>query len=138
LGAGVRQLEIVALGGSAAEHERLAGRPGLFEAARSGVGSYLAAAAGQGLSADVVGYVPACRHNVSQLPQVLAWLAEIGVSAAHLDALALKDSDQNHAWLQASLETATLNRVAAFVSGWTRPMGSLYDIAPWRVVGEGA
>jgi hypothetical protein len=134
LSAGVRQLEVVLLGGQEA-HDLLSGRPGLFDAARSGVSTFVGQA---GLARErvvVTGFVSLCRHSIEDAAQAVAALGSMGAVAVQLDAVSLPDTESNSRLLDAVLETATINRVAAFVTGWRRPVGSLREAPPWRIIG---
>jgi MoaA/NifB/PqqE/SkfB family radical SAM enzyme len=133
LNAGVRHLEVVTLGATAATHDALAGHPGHLVAARQGVAAFRDAADAAGVEVFVSGIVTVCRHNVAELPDIVASLADIGVRAVCLDACTLKRTDERDALLLAALETATLNRVAACVTGWPVLPPLPYDRAPWVV-----
>jgi len=128
--AGVRQLEVVLLGGSAHSHDRLAEKPGLFEAAAAGVAAWRAAATDAGDRTFVSVRVPVCRHNEADLPQVAAVAAAWRCEAVHF---VVTGDAASEAVLAAALETATVHGVAAFVSGAAVP-SQVYATSLWREV----
>lgn len=124
LHAGVRHFEIVVLG-SRETHDRLTGRPGLFDAARAGASSVFAQAERLGVDIFVSGLVPVCRHNATVLAEAVASLASLGAAAVVIDTASHLPTLVE---LQPALDTAAVNAVAASVSSSDRtPM-------PWRLV----
>jgi hypothetical protein len=59
-------------------------------------------------------------------------LARAGAAAAVIDATGLAPTDAHAAWLDAALQTATVNRLAASVMSWDRPVEVPFDRAAWR------
>lgn len=127
--AGVRQLEVVLLGGSAHSHDRLAEKPGLFEAASAGVAAWRSAAAEAGDRTFVSLRAPVCRHNEADLPQIAAVAAAWRCEAVHF----VVTGDAAPEALSAALETATVHGVAAFVTGAPVP-SQVYAAPLWREV----
>jgi MoaA/NifB/PqqE/SkfB family radical SAM enzyme len=78
LHAGVRHVELVALGGDAATHDRLSGRPGLFDAMMAGTASYAQTARSTERSVAITGHIPVCRHTAPQLSATVRALARMG------------------------------------------------------------
>lgn len=132
LSAGVRHLEIVLLG-VGPTHDALADRAGLFDAAVAGAQAFTAAAHSASVQAAVSVRVIACRHNAEHLPETLAAAASLGAISAVIDATALKPTAENERFIFSALESATVNRVAASVIGWSRPLDAPFDRAPWLV-----
>lgn len=130
--AGVTHLELVLVGGDAATHDRLTKRPGAFEAACAGAREFAVAAR---TSALLSGRVPLCRHAVAEAPATVALLASLGAVAVELDASSLTGSSEHAALLAAACETATVNRVAAWVTGWDGDLPVPYVTPPWRTEG---
>ena len=89
--AGIRHLEVVLLGASVETHDRLAGRPGLFEAALAGTRAFTAAAAMAGAEIFVSVDVPVCRHNVGELALASAAAARLGASAVTFSVAGLSE-----------------------------------------------
>lgn len=128
--AGVRQLEVVLLGGSAHSHDRLAERPGLFEAAAAGVAAWRAAAAEAGERTFVSLRVPVCRHNEADLPHIAAVAAAWHCEAIHFVA---GDDVASSDVVAAAFETATVHGVAAFVTA-ASVQPQVYATPLWREV----
>lgn len=127
--AGVTHLELVLLAGGAEDHDRLCGAPGGFASAVSGVSAYRAIAREGGV---FTGHIPLCRHNVKFAPGTMAKFAELGAVAVDVDVCALKRSEENEALVSAALQTATVNRMAAFVSGGPVGAWSAHRMAPYE------
>lgn len=132
IAAGVRHLEAVFLS-DAANHDRLTGRAGLFEAATRGVRIFTAAAAAADARCVLTGYIPLCPHNVQTAAFAVAHLASLGAVAVHVDAAQAKQRDEAH--VIAALDTGAALGVAAFVTGWPSPVDRPYDRLPWLVEG---
>lgn len=131
LAAGVRQIEVVVLAGSAEDHDRLSGRPGLFAASCEGVRLFIRAAEAIGAHVVVTGLVPLCAHNERFAPDAVAALARMGASAVLLDA-----SDHaacSLAAVEAALDTATVNAMAGSATG-VSGIPDVYSQTPWRVL----
>lgn len=127
--AGVTHLELVLVGGDAAAHDRLTKRPGAFDSACAGAREFIAAARS---SALLSGRIPLCRHAVADAPATVALLASLGAVAVELDASSLNGSPAHAGLLAAACETATVNRVAAWVTGWDGELPVPYVTPPWR------
>lgn len=135
LGAGVHQLEVVILGGPDT-HDALSGRAGLFQSASAGAAAFLSEATRLGKRVAVSGHVPICRHNIAETPAAVAALASFGATAVHIDASAYDDARSEAPQLiAAALETATVNRLAAYVTGWDGRIDPVFTRAPWEYVG---
>jgi len=138
LGAGVRHLQLVVLGGAGA-HDRLADRPGLFDAASQGARAFIAAAQRGGEHVAVTGLVPVCAHNVPELPAAVAALASAGAVAVEFavqptaaDARGFSD------WLASAIDTGTVNGVWVTVTGVEPqrvPRSALHAISPFSTSG---
>ncbi len=116
LHAGVRHLELVLLG-DPATHDRLSCREGLCAATASGAAAFTAAASSSRVDVCVAGLVPVCPHNASILPEAVAALAAMGATSVCFDARAHRWRPAEEPLLRAALDTAALNRLAAFVRG---------------------
>lgn len=127
--AGVTHLTLVLRGGDAATHDRLTGHPGSFAAADRGARGFLAA----GPAAVLSGLLPLCRHTVEHAPSAIAAFAAMGAIAVDIDATGIRAKPQSDAFIRAALETAAVNRVAAWVTGWAGERPALDTVAPWRV-----
>lgn len=130
VGAGVRQIEVVVLG-DAQEHDRMAGRQGLFAAAGAGVASFRSAAEDAGEKVAISAYVPLCEHNQEVASIAVATACSWGVTAVHIDAERLAPSGATGALLDAAVETAIVNGVCGYVTG--AGFGE-YGPAPWNEV----
>jgi len=132
--AGVRQIEVVLLGGDAATHDALAGRVGLFDAALEGLGEWASAALTQSAQIAVCALIPVCAHNLTQLPAAVSACASAGaVSVALRVPAALADSSAAREWIGAALDTGTVNGVWVSVQGApadTLPRSPLYALSP--------
>jgi len=84
LNAGVHHIEAIVLAGDAALHDELAGRPGLFGAAFSGLAKYRSAANEAGQSVAITGSVPVCRHNAPHVVAAVGALATAGAVCVEL------------------------------------------------------
>jgi hypothetical protein len=131
--AGVGHLELVLLG-DGETHDRLAARPGLFESARLGAAAFAAAAADRSPVA-ITGRLPLCKHNIAVAPAAVVGLAAMGAIAVTLECSGLKQSDTNESLVAAALDTATVNRVAAYAEGWSGEVPPAHRQAPWGVQG---
>ena len=132
LSAGVQQLEVVILGGVDA-HDALTGRAGLFQSASAGVAAFLSEAGRLGKRVAVTGYVPVCRHTIAETPGAVAALGSLGATAVHIDASAFGGAQSEASpFISAALETATVNRLAAFVTGWSGGIDPVFGRAPWE------
>jgi hypothetical protein len=129
LDAGVRQVEVVLLGGEEA-HDRLTGRPGLHAAALAGMRTFRDIAQAAGLRVFVAGRVTLCRHNAAAAAFAVADLASVGALAVHIDVGTLRASDEEG--MRAALETAAANGLAAFVTGNDFRPPRPQETAPWR------
>lgn len=133
LAAGVRQIEVVLLAGTAEDHDRLSGRRGLFAAAAQGAASFLAAAESAGEPVVVTGVVPLCAHTQPGLPETVLAFARMGAVAVIIDARGARDVSSE--LIGAALDTATMNAMAGSVlgvEGLPQPCASL----PWVVRGQ--
>ena len=132
--AGVRHLELLVLGDKEA-HDRLTGRPELFEAACAGAAAFTATGA-QLSPVLVTGRVPLCKHNIARAPAAVAELGRMGAIAVVLDCAALKPSDANAALVDAALDTGTVNRVAVHAEAWSLNVPDAHRRAPSSVLGR--
>lgn len=131
LSAGVTLIEFVLLGHDPASHDTMARRAGLFDAATGGLRAYRAAAEATGQFVYLAALVPVCRHNVESLPLTVAAAAAAGATSITLDtARAPRDTED---YVEAALETAAVNLLAASVVGGGGPDSSVAR-RPWDVV----
>ncbi len=131
VGAGVRQLEVVLLGGDAESHDVLVGRAGAFEAAAAGVSAFRSAAAATGAHVAITGRIPVCRHVREGIAATVHALARMGAVAIDLAPTAGIELDV--ARLNAARETAVVNGTWLRLASETGALGS-----PWRLLGERA
>ncbi len=134
LAVGVRQLELIVLAEGEA-HDKLTGRPGLYAAMERGAAAFRSAAERSGAAIALAAFAPACRHSISHLPHALLGAASLGAESATIDVSALSATPANVALVRAGLDTATVNRVAAYVTGWPQVHDALYDRSVAPVVG---
>lgn len=110
LEAGVLHVRVTLLGGEAASHDRLIGRPGAFEAARGGMATYLEAMKGASSRAMLSGYVPVGRHNYEELTELVGAFVTAG---ARYVALRIVDPELSASvaapWLAAAYDTGVMN-----------------------------
>ncbi len=74
--------------------------------------------------------VPVCRHNVGELPLIAAAAAGLGASAVTFSVTGLSERPEHAALLDAALETATVNRLAAHARGWAHVVPAAYAVGP--------
>ena len=128
LGAGVRHLEVVLLGGDASTHDALVGRQGAFAAATAGISAFGSVAAAQGAHVAVTGRIPLCRHNRDDLlatVQALVALGAIAIQLVNVDDVALDDGR-----LAAASQAAVANGV------WLDGAAGRRLGEPWRLGGR--
>lgn len=129
LAAGVRQLQVVMLAGTAHTHDALASRPGLFDAATAGVASFLAAARASRTTVAFTGLVPVCGHNLAELPATVAALAQAGAVAVEIAASPGVASSPGFAdWVSAAIDTGLVNGVWVSVTGPAPSKSSSADL----------
>ncbi len=121
LAAGVLHIEVILLGGDAATHDRVTGRPGLFDAAHAGVAAYRAAAAEP---VAITGFVPVCRHTAPHLSETVRALAEWGAGSVEL--WTEQDHHVDPIVTAAAFQTATVNGMCLHGPGVPDA-----GIAPW-------
>lgn len=135
--AGVRHVEAVLLGAGEA-HDELAGLPGGFASAMTGLALLRNAAENGAKTVAVTGRVPVCRHNLEHVGPAVAALAQAGAVAIELavsegaaDAAALT----RH--LAPAVETGVVNGVWVSVSGLPSEkfgaLAPLHAVAPSEV-----
>jgi MoaA/NifB/PqqE/SkfB family radical SAM enzyme len=138
LGAGVRHLQVVVLGGQDA-HDRLADRPGLFDAASQGVRAFIAAARHGGVRVAVTGIVPVCAHNVPELPAAVAALASAGAVAVEIAVQPAAAQVRGFSdWLASAIDTGTVNGLWVTVTGLEAPRvprSALHAVSPFSTSG---
>ena len=137
--AGVRQVEVVLLGGDASIHDALAGRAGLFDAALEGLRAFSSAALAVDAHVAVCAFIPVCAHNLTQLPAAVSACASAGAVSAVLSMpAALSGSSAAREWIGAALDTGTVNGVWVSVQGVaadTLPRSPLYARSPTSTLG---
>ena len=126
IGAGVRHLSFALLGGTAGVHDALVDEPGSLDALTAGVRSYRAAAEAEDLAVCVTAVIPACRHNLRDLPAAVGCAVDIGADAV-LVRVEDGGADLSHAlpWLAAACDTGVVNGV--WVELWGVPFCMLED-----------
>lgn len=130
LSAGVTQIEVVILGADAHTHDRLSGRSGLFEAARSGLATYRERANTAGLPIALIALARVCKHNVGQLSAMVAEVAGWGVSSI--------DVEVAPGVMLAPGAVADAHQAAMMNGVWLRRAGDVGEaIEPWVHVGVG-
>jgi hypothetical protein len=116
--AGVRHVRFALLAGTEGMHDALAGAPGMLDATREGIASYRQAASAEDLDVSVTALVPVCRHNLSDLPCVIAVAVGCGVDRVEVR---LSDVDVEIAsavpWITAACDTGVVNGVWVEVEG---------------------
>jgi hypothetical protein len=123
--AGVRQLRVTLLGGSPGTHDALFGKPSAFEAALMGMRAFVRAGDEADVAISLTALVPVCRHNVRDLPAVVAVAGEAGA-----DSVLLRIDDGGVdlgaalPWLTAACDTGVVNGV------WVEVEGLPYCMAP--------
>ncbi len=139
VGAGVTQLEVVVLGGSDESHDSLARRQGLLQAAGAGIAAFLAEGASHAQPLRVGALIPLCRHTIGEAPAAVAWAARAGADSVRFDAAGLRLSARELPLLRAALDTATINGVAAWVTGAVdAPLSPAYLRGPYDVAAVSA
>jgi len=140
LAAGVRHLQVVMLAGSAGKHDGLSGRVGLFEAASAGVSAFVAAAHASHENVAVMGFVPACAHNMSELPAAVAALARLGALAVEIavspEAGGVRGLSD---WTSSAIDTGLVNGVWVYLTGAGTAGVSpseLRCVMPFKLVGR--
>jgi len=137
LAAGVRHLQVVCLAGTAEAHDALASRPGLFDAAESGLASFLAAAQASHAHVAVTGIVPACSHNLPELPTAVAALTRTGALAVEIAASpGIADTPGFADWVSAAIDTGLVNGVWVSVTGIEpskTPRSQLHAVTPFSL-----
>jgi hypothetical protein len=125
MAAGVRHLRVTLLGGSSGTHDALLGKPCAFEAALMGMRAFVRAGQEAEVAISMTALVPVCRHNVRDLPAVVAAAGEAG---AHSVLLRIDDGgvDLGAAlpWMNAACDTGVVNGV------WVEVEGLPYCMAP--------
>ena len=138
LGAGVRHLQVVLLGG-AATHDDLTGRTGLFDAAMRGVGAFRSAAQAAGACVAVTALIPACAHNVADLPAAVAALAAAGAVTVMIAPTAAARQARGFAdWIAAAVDTGMVNGVWVTVADMEAshvPRSPLHAVSPFSLAG---
>lgn len=137
LAAGVRQLQAVLLAGNAAAHDSLTSREGLFDAAVSGLASFLAVARSARVHVAITGLVPACNHNLPELPGTVAALARAGALAVELAASPAVAANTGFSeWTNAAIDTGLVNGIWVSVTGAKAsisPRTGLHAVTPFTL-----
>lgn len=116
--AGVRNLMVTLLAGAPGLHDALAGQPGALDASIEGMAAFRSAAEAEGLPVCVTAVIPACRHNIHDLP------ATVGLAlGAGVDRVMVRVEDGSvdlsgaRAWLTAACDTGMINGTWVEVEG---------------------
>lgn len=129
IGAGVRHLSFALLGGTPGIHDALVDEPGSLDALTAGVRSYRTVADAEGISVCVTAVLPACRHNLRDLPAAVGCAVDIGADAVLVrveDGGA--DLSRALAWLTAACDTGVVNGVWVELEGVPFCMLEGYDL----------
>lgn len=84
IGLGVRHVRLTLLGSSAAAHDSLAGTPGSFDAALGAAHTFAEAAEAAHVNVSMSVGVPACRHNLRDLPAIVTTAVRAGISTVRI------------------------------------------------------
>ena len=118
LSAGVRQIRFTVLGGTPGIHDALSGVPGALDATLAGIRSLRAAAEERAVFVSVSALVPACRHNLRDLPAAVAVAVEAGADSV---LIRFEDGGADLAgaipWLTSACDTGVVNGVWVEVEG---------------------
>lgn len=129
LGAGVRHVQVTLLGGTEGVHDALAGGPGAFDAATSGMAAFGDAARVADLDAIVTVLVPVCRHNAVDLPATVGAAVRAGAASV---LLRVEDGgidlDAATPWITAACDTGVVNGVWVEVEGVPFCLLPAYDL----------
>jgi len=118
LHAGVRHLRFALVGSNGDAHDPLLGTAGAFEQTMRGVASFRAAAAEMGVAVHVSARVPVCRHDLGDVPGIVARAAEAGAAGvlAHVTDPRL-ELPSAAAWVSTACDTGLLNATWVEVEG---------------------
>jgi hypothetical protein len=118
LSAGVRHITFTLLGGTPGVHDALRGGPGSFDAALAGVRTYRRVADEEGVAVSIVAVVPACRHNLHDLPAAVGAAVDAGADSV---LVRFEDAGADLApalpWFTAACDTGVVNGVWVEVEG---------------------
>jgi hypothetical protein len=118
LAAGVRHIRSTLLAGSAEAHDALAGKAGVFDSTVAGLLQFAAQAESSGIAVSLTARVPACRHNMHELPGAVIAAAETGVRYVLLEvADPALDISAAMPWIAAACDSGTVNSVWVEVAG---------------------
>lgn len=129
LAAGVRQLEFEVRGADEASHVTRAGAGTSLEATLEGASRFRDVAAEHGLRVHVSARVPVCKHNVHELPAIVAVIAERGITSVRL---VIEDESLDPwgeaPWIEAACDTGIVDTT------WVEVEGVPYGAAPgWEL-----
>ncbi len=140
LAAGVRQLQVVMLAGTAETHDALTSRVRLFDAAVSGLAAFRSAATASQSHVAITGLVPVCAHNLSDLPATVAALARAGAVAVEIAASPAVASGAGFTdWTDAAIDTGLVNGVWVSVTGVEsamQPRTDLHAVTPFTLAAD--
>jgi hypothetical protein len=118
LSAGVRHIAVTLLGGTPGVHDALAGEPGGFDAAVGGARAFRAAAVEADIAVCISVIVPACRHNVHDLPAAVTSAFD---ATSDTVAIVLEDGGVDLVsalpWITSACDTGVVNGVWVEVEG---------------------
>ncbi len=117
IGAGVRSIEVILLGGDPYTHDTLTGAPGSFDTSLAGIARFKNAAQQAGVRVVVRGRSRICRHNQDDVPQIVCTLAEAGASVVTLDIDRAVSRGRLRPLLEAAIETGIVYGVWVVVEG---------------------
>ena len=127
--AGVRHVRFTLLAGTEGVHDALCGVSGAFDATKTGVRSFRAAAEAQGLDVSITAVVPVCRHNVTDLPAAAGAAVECGADRVEVR---VNDGSMDIAaalpWITAACDTGVVNGVWVEVEGVPFCLLPAYDL----------
>ncbi len=116
IASGVRYVEAILLAPNAAEHDRLSGIPGSFDAAVAGMEALVHAASVAEEKVALVGRVVVCPHTLKSLPEITLVFAKASASAVRY--VVRKELCASRLeWVFAALDTAVVSRMWGWVDG---------------------
>lgn len=117
LESGARIVEVALLGPAAEVHDGLADAPGSFARAHETVRAVRDWADAFEARVAVRAHVPACPHNLRELPAIVTACAEARIDTVVLACEPTLDPRRSAEWLAAACDTGTVNRVWVSVRG---------------------
>lgn len=118
LAAGVRHLRVTLLGGTPGVHDALAGTPGALDRTLAGMRVFAEEAERAGIAVALSVRIPACHHNLQDLPNAVVVAAEARACHALLEiGDAGLDLPSAMPWIAAACDSGTINSLWVEVAG---------------------